>query len=73
MKIGKKRTRKLYRIFVVFNLLLIMLVVGYCLYSDRQDAIAYDRCIKQQSLDVTKQEAISDYCYDAAQRGGYRE
>lgn len=61
---GKRKRSKLYKIFVVVNLLLIALVIGYCLYSDRQDAIAYDRCVKQQSLDVTKQESIQNYCLD---------
>ena len=64
MESGKRKRSKLYKIFVVVNLLLIALVIGYCLYSDRQDAIAYDRCVKQQSLDVTKQEAISEYCFE---------
>lgn len=71
MESGKRI--KLYKFFVAFNLFLIILVVGYCIYGDFQNRIAYQNCVKQQSLDVTKQEAISDYCFEMVREGGFRE
>jgi len=49
------------------------IVVGYCIYQDYQCRQAYVNCLKQQSLDIMRQDIVEDYCFDAAQRGGYRE
>lgn len=57
----------------LFIVALAFIVVGYCLHQDYRDRQAYETCLKQQSLDVTRNDVIKNYCYDAAQRGGYRE
>jgi hypothetical protein len=41
---------------------LITLSVGYVLYMNFLNTKAFYGCIRAQSLDVTRQDAIRDYC-----------
>lgn len=50
-------------------LIIILLTVSYyCLYRDFQDRQAYESCLHEQSLDVTKQDAIQEYCREVMER-----
>lgn len=37
-------------------------VVGYCVYFDYRDAVIYENCIQNNSLDVERECEIREYC-----------
>jgi len=51
----------------IIFILCVGLIVGY---GDYQDRIAYQNCVKQQSLDVTRQDSIECYCSKLVRGGG---
>lgn len=59
---------------LVYIILMVFIVgfVGYLGYQDNQDHKALIRCVDEQSLDVTRQKAILDYCWEKIREGEYR-
>lgn len=43
---------------------LITLAVGYALYMNTVNTITFNNCIRAQSLDVMRQDAIKNYCIE---------
>jgi hypothetical protein len=58
-----KTTEKyLWCVFIV----IVIGVVGYCVYSDYQEAGVYKDCVSVNSLDVQRQDQIELYCHEIA-------
>ena len=58
------KSLKNYWIVLIFVLVLTSLsIMGYSKYKSVE---AYNRCMNQQSLDVTRQDAIQEYCLELA-------